>query len=109
MIHKTLEEQTKAAETQEKPAFNYHEAFSRNEGLISKEEQEILRNSRIAIPGLGGVGGVHLMTLARMGIGKFHIADSDQFNLANFNRQYGANLSTLGKDKTEVMNQMVKA
>src|SRR3990167_6528215 len=82
--------------------FDYNEAFSRNEGLISKEEQERLRSSRIAIPGLGGVGGVHLMTLARMGIERFHIADADQFSLANFNRQYGASVSNLGKNKTEV-------
>ncbi len=39
---------------------------------------------------MGGVGGVHLMTLARLGIGKFTIADPDTFELANFNRQYGA-------------------
>ena len=77
MTHKTLEPQS-TVETQEKQTFNYQEAFSRNEGLISKEEQEVLRNSRIAIPGLGGVGGVHLMTLARVGIGKFHIADCQE-------------------------------
>ena len=86
--------------------FDYEEAFSRNEGLLSKIEQERLRTSRVAIPGLGGVGGAHLLTLARMGIGHFHIADHDQFTLANFNRQYGATLSHIGKSKTEVMSGM---
>ena len=46
--------------------FDYEEAFSRNEGLVSKEEQVRLKSTRIAIPGMGGVGGAHLMTLARM-------------------------------------------
>lgn len=86
--------------------FDYEEAFSRNEGLLSKEEQARLKTTRVAIPGLGGVGGAHLLTLARMGIGRFHIADADQFTLANFNRQYGATLSHIGKNKTEVMSAM---
>ena len=55
--------------------------------------------------GLGGVGGVHLITLARMGIGKFTIADPDIFDVANFNRQYGATISNLGRNKAEVMAQ----
>jgi ThiF family len=48
------------------------------------------RHSRVAIAGLGGVGGIHLATLARLGIGSFHIADPDRFEPANFNRQHGA-------------------
>ncbi len=86
--------------------FDYEEAFSRNEGLLTKSEQERLRSAQVAIPGLGGVGGAHLLTLARMGVGRFHIADHDQFTLANFNRQYGATLPHLGKNKTEVMGGM---
>jgi molybdopterin/thiamine biosynthesis adenylyltransferase len=81
----------------------YDEAFKRNRGLISEEEQEKLRNSRIAIAGMGGVGGVHLITLARMGVGKFTIADPDVFEVANFNRQYGATISNLGRNKAEAM------
>lgn len=83
--------------------FCYEEAFSRHEGLLTAEEQQKLRNSRVAIIGMGGVGGVHLITLARLGIGKFTIADPDVYELANFNRQYGANMRTLGRSKVDVM------
>ncbi|MGD9854373.1 MAG: ThiF family adenylyltransferase [Planctomycetaceae bacterium] len=84
-------------------AFSYEEAFSRHQGLLTREEQDKLRNSRVAIIGMGGVGGVHLITLARLGIGKFTIADPDVYELANFNRQYGANMRTLGRPKVDVM------
>ena len=47
------------------------QAFSRNIGLLTLEEQERLSHARVAIPGMGGVGGVHLITLARTGIGKW--------------------------------------
>jgi molybdopterin/thiamine biosynthesis adenylyltransferase len=85
------------------PEFNYSKAFSRNLGWLASHEQEILRHKRIAIAGMGGVGGVHLLTLARLGIGKFNIADFDTFDIQNFNRQAGATMSTLGKPKIEVM------
>jgi tRNA A37 threonylcarbamoyladenosine dehydratase len=49
----------------------YRRAFSRNLGLISPEEQKVLENSRVAIAGMGGVGGIHMLTLARLGIGGF--------------------------------------
>ena len=58
---------------------------------------------------MGGVGGVHLMTLARLGIGKFTIADPDTFELANFNRQYGATVDSLGRQKAEVMAEQALA
>jgi molybdopterin/thiamine biosynthesis adenylyltransferase len=74
--------------------------------LISKAEQAVLRGATVAIPGLGGVGGAHLLTLARMGVGNFHIADADRFSLANFNRQYGAVVSTIDKEKSDVMEAM---
>jgi molybdopterin/thiamine biosynthesis adenylyltransferase len=88
--------------------WNYDEAFSRHGGLLSSDEQQTLRNSRVAIIGMGGVGGGHLMTLARLGIGAFTIADPDTFELANFNRQYGANVETLGRSKVEVMAEMAR-
>lgn len=83
--------------------FNYEEAFSRNIGWLTESEQQTLRHKKIAIAGMGGVGGAHLLTLSRLGIGQFHIADFDQFELANFNRQAGASMSHLGKDKVETM------
>lgn len=88
--------------------FEYNEAFSRNIGWLSREEQALLRTKRIAIAGLGGVGGVHLLTLARLGISRFSVADFDTFDLVNFNRQVGATVSTLGQSKIDVLARMVR-
>lgn len=84
-------------------AFDYNEAFSRNLGWFTDAEQQKLRASTVAIAGLGGVGGIHLLTLARLGVGRFHIADFDTFDVANFNRQVGATMSTLGQRKLDVL------
>lgn len=86
--------------------FDYDKAFSRNIGWVTAWEQQILRNKKIAIAGLGGVGGSHLLTLARLGIENFHIADLDHFELANFNRQTGSAVSTLKKSKVEILTKM---
>jgi molybdopterin/thiamine biosynthesis adenylyltransferase len=88
--------------------FNYEEAFSRNIGWVTKEEQQQLRNTRVAIGGLGGVGGDHTIVLSRLGIGNFHISDLDDYDVANFNRQAGANMSTLGKAKAAVMEETIR-
>lgn len=85
------------------PAFSYDEAFSRNLGWVTEAEQQRLKRSRVCIAGLGGVGGVYLLTLARLGIGAFSVADFDQFSLANFNRQAGATMSSLDRPKLDVM------
>ncbi len=85
-----------------------HDAFSRNLGLLSESDQHRLLDARIAVAGAGGVGGLHLLTLARIGVGKFNIADFDTFDAVNINRQYGAFISTLGKPKAEVMSDMVR-
>lgn len=89
-------------------SFSYDQAFSRNIGWVTEAEQQRLRRARVAIAGMGGVGGVHLMTLARLGIGAFTIADFDRFDIANFNRQVGATLSTVGRPKAEVLRAMVQ-
>lgn len=89
--------------------WTYEEAFARHLGLLNPDEQARLRRSRVAIGGMGGVGGIHLVTLARLGIGAFTIADPDTFEVANFNRQYGANLRTLGQNKAEVMAEGARA
>ncbi len=86
--------------------FDFHQAFSRNLGWVTEMEQEILRGKCLAIAGLGGVGGSHLLTLTRLGIGGFHIADFDTFELANFNRQAGATISHLGRPKVDVLAEM---
>jgi molybdopterin/thiamine biosynthesis adenylyltransferase len=94
------------ARPQMHPAFDYDGAFARNIGWVTQAEQAALRTKRVAIAGLGGVGGVHLLTLARLGVSRFHIADFDRFGLANFNRQAGAATSTLDRPKADVLASM---
>ncbi|MGZ5200159.1 MAG: ThiF family adenylyltransferase [Telluria sp.] len=88
--------------------FDYHDAFARNIGWVTPAEQQALRGKRVAIAGMGGVGGNHLLTLARLGVGHFRIADFDRFDIANFNRQVGAMTSTLDQPKAEVMARMAR-
>jgi molybdopterin/thiamine biosynthesis adenylyltransferase len=82
--------------------------FSRNIGLLSVSDQKKLLDTRIAVAGAGGVGGLHILTLARLGIGNFTIADNDIFEAPNISRQFGANVNTMGKNKAGVLEQMVK-
>ncbi|WP_078120744.1 ThiF family adenylyltransferase [Thiosocius teredinicola] len=90
------------------PNFDYDVAFSRNIGWVTREEQARLKTMRVAVGGMGGVGGSHLVTLARMGIGNFNISDLDEFELANFNRQHGASMSTLGQPKVTTMGDVIR-
>lgn len=90
------------------PEFSYDEAFSRNLGWVTEAEQRRLKGSRVCIAGLGGVGGVYLLTLARLGVGAFSIADFDTYALANFNRQVGATLASLNRPKIDVMLAMAR-
>lgn len=82
--------------------------FSRNIGLISNANQIKLCKARVAVAGVGGVGGIHLLTLARLGIGKFTIADMDVYERANISRQFGAKHSTLGDYKTSVISNLLQ-
>lgn len=88
--------------------FDYAAAFSRNIGWVTMAEQLTLRTKRVGIAGMGGVGGLHLLTLARLGVGAFHIADFDTFEVANFNRQAGATISNLGRPKVDVLAEMAR-
>ncbi len=83
----------------------YREAFNRNIGLLTEKEQEALREARVGIVGAGGVGGFHLMTLLRLGVGKFHLADYDRYEIANIQRQCGAYTDTLGENKAVTMKK----
>ena len=89
--------------------YDYDEAFSRNIGLLTEEEQARVRGARVAVAGLGGVGGNHVLALARIGFGSFSLADLDHFELANMNRQAGASVNTLGRSKVEVTADIVRA
>ncbi len=89
--------------------FVYDDAFSRNLGLVTQAEQDRLRKAHVAIIGMGGVGGSHLLTLVRLGITRFSIVDFDSFEQPNFNRQIGASMATLGRRKVDVMAEMARA
>ncbi|MCB1906733.1 MAG: ThiF family adenylyltransferase [Rhodocyclaceae bacterium] len=88
--------------------FDYDVAFSRNVGWVTEAEQAALRRKRVAIAGMGGVGGAHLLTLVRLGIGSFNIADFDTFDVVNFNRQAGATMSSVGRLKVDVMAELAR-
>jgi molybdopterin/thiamine biosynthesis adenylyltransferase len=90
-------------------AFSYERAFARNIGWVTASEQQSLRTRRIAIAGLGGVGGSHLLTLTRLGIGAFNIADFDTFEIENFNRKAGATVGTVQRAKEDVLGEMARA
>ncbi|MEO7128437.1 MAG: ThiF family adenylyltransferase, partial [Rhodoferax sp.] len=88
--------------------FDYDRAFSRNIGWVTQAEQAKLRGSRIAIAGLGGAGGAHLLTLARLGIANFNIADFDDFDVHNMNRQAGAFMPHMGQAKIDTVARMAR-
>ncbi len=87
----------------------YKRAFARNIGILTEEEQVKLRKARVAIVGCGGVGGVHILNAVRLGIGQLNIADLDVFEVVNIQRQCGAYLDTIGRNKAEVMRDSAKA
>lgn len=82
-------------------------AFSRNIGLVSEAQQARLLQTCVAIPGCGGIGSTVAETLARLGIGRFRLCDPDEFDVVNFNRQMGATLSTVGRNKAEVVAERI--
>lgn len=90
------------------PTYDYAAAVSRNIGWLTRAEQDRLRRARVAVAGLGGVGGAHVLTLARLGVGALNIADFDRFEVHNFNRQAGAFVSTLGQAKAQVAARMAR-
>ncbi len=98
----------KGANVNQASTFDYERAFSRNVGWVTSAEQEKLRSSRVAIAGLGGVGGAHLLTLCRLGVANFNIADFDEFGVHNMNRQVGAFMSTMDRPKAAVLAEMAR-
>lgn len=81
--------------------------FSRTELLLGKEAMEILQKSRVAVFGVGGVGGYAVEALVRSGVGAIDLIDDDKVCLTNLNRQIIATRKTVGKDKVEVMKERI--
>lgn len=83
--------------------------FSRTRLLIGEEAMEKLQSSRVAVFGIGGVGGYVVEALARSGVGSFDLIDDDKVCLTNLNRQIIATRATVGKYKTDVMTERILA
>jgi len=83
--------------------------FSRTELLFGAEAVAALHQKHIAVFGIGGVGGFTVEALARSGVGKLDLIDSDTVSLSNINRQIIATHDTIGRLKTEVMQERIKA
>ncbi len=81
--------------------------FDRIESLLGSSVLDILKSKRIAIFGIGGVGGYVAEALARSGIGSFDLIDKDSVSITNINRQIIASLDTIGMDKCEVMRKRI--
>lgn len=81
------------------------EQFSRTSLLLGEEAMEKLYNSRVAVFGVGGVGGYVCEALVRSGVGNFDLIDNDEVALSNINRQIIATHKTVGKYKVDVMKE----
>jgi tRNA A37 threonylcarbamoyladenosine dehydratase len=81
--------------------------FSRTELIFGKEAMKILAGSRVAVFGIGGVGGYVVEALARSGVGALDIIDNDKISLTNLNRQVFALHSTVGKYKVDVAEERI--
>jgi tRNA threonylcarbamoyladenosine dehydratase len=82
--------------------------FSRNELAIGKEGLTIMKNSTVAVLGIGGVGSFAAEALARSGVGKLILIDKDDVDITNINRQLIALLSTVGRPKVDIMTERIK-
>ena len=84
------------------------EQFARSELLLGKENMKKLAEARVAVFGIGGVGGFAAEALARTGIGALELFDMDTVSITNINRQIIATLDTVGKYKTDVMKERIE-
>jgi molybdopterin-synthase adenylyltransferase len=89
--------------------FDYQSFTTRNIGFVSEAEQAKLRAAKVFICGTGGMGGAALMALVRAGIGHFIIADLDEFEVSNLNRQVFAFTDTVGQHKAEASAEILKS
>lgn len=81
--------------------------FDRNLGFMTEHDRLVLNESVVAIAGTGGDGGELAVKLARMGVRKFRLADPEAFDLENLNRQEGSNYETVGRNKAEVIAEII--
>lgn len=79
--------------------------FMRNYGVITSAEQEKLAQAKVTVVGAGGVGGITLISLARMGLGHLHVIDMDTFEPSNINRQMLSSIPRIGQAKAVCAQQ----
>lgn len=82
-------------------------SFSRTELLLGTEAMKRLKHARVAVFGIGGVGGYVVEALVRSGIGEIDIIDSDRVSVSNINRQIIATTKTVGRYKVDVMKERI--
>jgi molybdopterin/thiamine biosynthesis adenylyltransferase len=87
---------------------DYWQLYQRNIGLFSREQQQALRDAKVFIAGLGGVGGIEAATLARFGIGELVLMDPGTFDEPDMNRQFAAMRSTLGQNKAQATARLLQ-
>ncbi len=83
--------------------------FTRTELLLGEENVEKLKQSRVAVFGVGGVGGFVVEALVRSGVGAIDIIDKDTVSVSNLNRQIIATRDTIGREKSQVMKERIAA
>jgi len=86
----------------------YAMIFSRNIGIFTSGEQEKLRQSTVAIAGVGGVGGFLAERLIRLGVGRLKITDPGTYEASNLNRQFSSSTLNLGQNKAESVSAQIK-
>lgn len=87
----------------------YWEIVSRQMSIVTKSQQERLKDAEITIIGCGGIGGAAIEMLARMGVGHMQIVDKDSFDVSNINRQLMSSFYSVGKSKVETTAKTVQS
>ena len=80
----------------------YWEILKRQMPLVTKEEQEKFKNATVTVIGCGGIGGLTIEMLARMGVGNLILVDEDEFDISNLNHQTLSSVDNIGQKKSEV-------
>lgn len=87
----------------------YWEMVSRQMGIVTRSEQERLKDTNITVIGCGGIGGAVTEMLVRMGVGNLTIIDKDTFNVSNINRQIMSSFYSVGKSKVNTTHEILKS
>ena len=88
--------------------FSYDEFTTRNIGFVSETEQQVLKTSCVFVCGTGGMGGAAVLALARAGVGHLILADVDEFEISNLNRQVFAFDHSVGRHKAEATAEQLR-